>query len=210
MSRYQMPSSMTEAVSELGTLGELARVTDWKKAAIVAALVGPNMGVGIGERFSLGQRHYPFSPKALTQLGIVGLRSDSTVRRYRDTWFAVRTTAPMLDGSEIDLPDDEFPESESAAVMRDHRQETARNDLAVDSQMLAELGGMGYWAAGAASVKRIRAGFGKVATMVAALTDPTSPHLDGVELLLDEVARLEADLARVRGLLPQQETTPTE
>lgn len=125
MTTWRLPPTAAAAVKELGLLGELAFAIDWKKAAILTALVGPSPGYG-GDRTMSSS--YPYSTVTLTALGITGIRSRGTVVRYRNEWMKKFGFVPAL-GANIELPDEPFPEhpdSESAREEFQLMQEAVR------------------------------------------------------------------------------------
>lgn len=100
---FTLPTTAEEAVTELGSLGLLMNATGWKKAAIVAALVGPATGPGRKGRDSY---LFPLTIEALLERRITGLRDRQTVMRYRDAWFGERDLPTLGDKIDLDgLPD---------------------------------------------------------------------------------------------------------
>lgn len=101
---YQVPSTTEEMLTDLSAAAELAHATEWKKAALVAALVGPAPGSG-GDRRSVNRSNGNItvcSIKDLSARKYRGLRSDKTIRHYRDVWFKAGFSRPEP-GEQIDF-----------------------------------------------------------------------------------------------------------
>jgi len=82
-----MPATFDDALAQLGTLGELARATNWQRAAIVATYVAVLDGRGSHVRSEISDL---IGTVEFARLGIVGLASDKTVAVYVRAWLDVR------------------------------------------------------------------------------------------------------------------------
>ena len=97
-------------LDELHGVGRLLTASDWERAAIVAAFVEP-MNNG-GDRRSISRRTATDSltPNQFAALGIAGLKSDNTVRRYVEAWQSTGLPRPTP-GEPVALPSEPFPKS---------------------------------------------------------------------------------------------------
>jgi hypothetical protein len=103
-----IPPTLDEALTELSGLGELLTAREWKRAASVAAQVGPAPGPG---RKSSNSATFPLGCRELVDKRIVGLGSQHTIERYRDAWCVdAGLPAPSL-GERVELPDLPWPPS---------------------------------------------------------------------------------------------------
>lgn len=110
MTTIKIPRTLDSARRKLGGIDDLLTATNWERAAIVAAFTRTG-GQGHKDR-SVLLTTYEFAA-----LGIKGLTSHVTVRRYRDAWLSTgREAAP---GRSVDLdglgpfpPDYEFTDPE--------------------------------------------------------------------------------------------------
>ena len=96
-----IPRTPDRCVDALAEAGALITAKEWGRAAIVAALVGPGQGHGLS---SSGQ----LTTVDLSEKGIVGLTSRTTIERYRDAWcvYAGREAPTLGDRVDLDgLPD---------------------------------------------------------------------------------------------------------
>ena len=106
-----IPDSIDAAVAELTGLGELITASEWRKAAIVATFVvvsddGVNFVVTeSGE----GARTSTLSSVQFAALGISGLKSKDTVRRYAKAWADAGQPRPTP-GQNVELPTTPFRE----------------------------------------------------------------------------------------------------
>lgn len=99
MDKVRVPSSIEEAVKQLEGLEVLLVAKEWERAAIVYAFTDDSEGG-------------PTSISAVAAMGIRGLQSRNTVRKYRDAWqFAVDTGAAerVGPGDMVTLPDLGWP-----------------------------------------------------------------------------------------------------
>lgn len=125
MTDFTMPP-VEDYVAALTQRSNLLRSTGWELAAIVAAAVGPRR-TGRDPMLLLLQRETPFTVETLAAMGIRGLTSEHTVRRYRDAWFSLRDDIPQP-GETLELPEEDFPESRE--TQRKHEREAAAAALA--------------------------------------------------------------------------------
>ena len=99
------PRTLVSAKRRLGDLGSLATVTEWERALIVACFVRLNDEPG---RPGIDSSVY-YSPYSFAELGIVGLRSHVTVRRYVQIWLDQHDGEYPEPGRSYQLPEVEFP-----------------------------------------------------------------------------------------------------
>lgn len=85
MTTFTLPASTIGADDALNELGQLATATEWKRAAIVAALVLPH-----GKRKDVDGTSaiHRVTANQFSKRGIHGLTSHHTVAAYRDAWQA--------------------------------------------------------------------------------------------------------------------------
>jgi hypothetical protein len=98
-----IPASIEDATARLTGLESLLTATEWEKAAIVAAFVTLSEGRGKANVKS------DISCAEFASLGIAGLKSHNTVRRYVEAWTIEAGLTPPLKGQDVDLPDMPFP-----------------------------------------------------------------------------------------------------
>ncbi len=106
---FQIPSNPADADSLAGDLGELVRSSEWKRAALIHARVQVS-GHG-GDRSKITSDLA--TPSAYAKLGIVGLRSPTTIRAYWQAWQNAvddGIVQPAILGKEIHLPRVEWNE----------------------------------------------------------------------------------------------------
>lgn len=108
--KIQIPASVNEAVEKLGSLGKLLTATEWERAAIVAAFVEEGEGRGKSVNASSS-----ISPQEFAALGITGLRSKDTVRRYVRAWMDEVGTRPQA-GHSVSLPSKLFPNDSRGTI----------------------------------------------------------------------------------------------
>jgi hypothetical protein len=102
--KFTIPASIEEATESLGGIGRLLHAKEWERAAIVASFVEVGEhGVGVRQA---GKATSSLSPAEFAAIGITGLKSKDTVRRYVERWTEHRP-APRP-GEVIDL--DGLPE----------------------------------------------------------------------------------------------------
>ena len=102
--RVRIPADIDSVVSALNGLDPLRTASKWERAAVVFAFTRDSEPSEI-ER---GNGPLPLLPREFAALGIVGLKSDQTVRRYRHAWaWAVEqgSAQPVQPGDAADLPD---------------------------------------------------------------------------------------------------------
>lgn len=94
MTEVRVPSSIETAVHKLTSVDSLVTAKEWERAAIVAAFVRKG---GQGHKARTGFMEVA----SFASLGIAGLRSPESVRRYRDAWLTTgRASTP---GAVVDL-----------------------------------------------------------------------------------------------------------
>jgi hypothetical protein len=91
MAKVDIPATIGQAKRRLASLEGIATATEWERAAIVAAFVRE------------GGSQVTYSAHGFAALGIAGLRSRNTVRRYLRIWDAERATRPEP-GTTVSLP----------------------------------------------------------------------------------------------------------
>lgn len=100
--RFDIPASVGGATKKLAELSGLIRASEWERAAIVATFVETSeQGVGIRQA---GKARSSLSAQEFAALGIVGLRSKDTVRRYVDAWNSLGIGRPTP-GERFDVED---------------------------------------------------------------------------------------------------------
>jgi hypothetical protein len=101
----RIPSTISAAQSRLTAIGSLLQATEWEKAAIVAAFVTVADREGRPSRETATSSS--LSPTQFAALGITGLKSKDTVRRYHDAWMDHSGYERPEPGMEIptDLPE---------------------------------------------------------------------------------------------------------
>lgn len=117
------PGFTVPTLDELQGMARLLTATDWERAAIVAAFV--EVGEHGGDRTS--KRTSALAPKEFAALGIAGLRSDNTVRRYADAWRSTGLPRPTP-GEPVTLPTDPFPAAPQAGSVTRRGFPIASND----------------------------------------------------------------------------------
>jgi len=88
MTTIHIPSTLNEAVENLGAIGQIVTAREWERAAILATYVQP--GAGQGARTSASSSGGLVSATVFASHGIHGLRSKDTVLRYVENWLAER------------------------------------------------------------------------------------------------------------------------
>jgi hypothetical protein len=107
--RFTLPASAAEACAVLGELGALVTACEWRRAAIIHAMV--HVTAHGGDRSKPISGLAKESPDQFARRRIVGLRSAETVRRYVKAWQRAcdeGLAEPAVLGEEIDLPDAMF------------------------------------------------------------------------------------------------------
>ncbi|RTL65868.1 MAG: hypothetical protein EKK42_20190 [Pseudonocardiaceae bacterium] len=105
----KVPDTVDLLRSELSDLAGLASATGWKLAALVWAWCSPQQG----SRTDLRHNCRTLSVEGLSDLGIRGLKSHVTVRRYRSAWqqaIDAGLAASVKPGEETELPSVDFGE----------------------------------------------------------------------------------------------------
>ena len=139
MPDISIPASLGEAVTALQGLGKLICAREWERAAIVYAFTrdGEAGEVGRGRRSESTTSN--LTPREFAALGITGLRSDQTVRRYRKAWQgAVDAGKAMLvvPGQTVETPSADW--GEFYVSERDTRGPTVELPTVKDRVKLAE------------------------------------------------------------------------
>jgi cell division septum initiation protein DivIVA len=106
---FTIPADPGKADQLAGELGELATAAEWKRSAIVYARVRvqDEPGRPTAEKANSGL----LSPAEFALLGVHGLRSKTTIRRYWQAWndaISEGLAQPMALGDEVELPDAEW------------------------------------------------------------------------------------------------------
>jgi hypothetical protein len=112
MDKVDIPVSLTAATERLASIGELLTATEWTRAAIIAAFVRLNDGPGQPPQRIAKSRH-SLSTYDFAELGIVGLQTPDTVRRYVKAWLAVNDGKYPTPGRTVKLPSTSFPPEEA-------------------------------------------------------------------------------------------------
>jgi hypothetical protein len=127
--KITIPASVQEATSRLGGLERLLVATEWERAAIVATFVVP-LDNGGDRRSTSAKTSTDLTPTAFAELGIAGLRSKDTVRRYVEAWNQSGLPRPVP-GDTVELPNIEFPSNQDAGRnVRDEGRKKAIRDQA--------------------------------------------------------------------------------
>jgi hypothetical protein len=100
MTRFEVPPTIEKAATESNTLGALSISNEFKRSAIVRAYVRPGKPWPKGDR----TKSDTISMREFSRLGIVGLSSITTVRRYYEAWDLTGLPDPEP-GRPTDLPD---------------------------------------------------------------------------------------------------------
>lgn len=101
-----IPSTLDDALAQLGGLGDLLRAREWERAAIVAAFV--RLGEVRGRHVSSDMSAFD-SPVEFAARGIVGLKSHVTVTRYVQHWLKENDNNYPARGAKVVLPDAPWP-----------------------------------------------------------------------------------------------------
>lgn len=109
MTRFKIPRSPQAVTDALGEIGELLTATEWKRAALLAAVVRlPGQGVephGRMEKRGIAL----FTAPEFAALDIKGLRSANTVRLYVQRWLDANDGEYPQLGASVTLPTDDWP-----------------------------------------------------------------------------------------------------
>lgn len=131
---FTWPSTEEEAIASLTALGSIATATEWARAAIVAAVVKESKAGRPSKENRVKVRDF-HTPHTFAALGIVGLKSDRSVRHYLKAWQSTGLPRPVL-GEEPELPDTEFPSYEQSQPTPEI--EPAEDDTVVDAEIISE------------------------------------------------------------------------
>jgi len=109
MERFKIPRSVGGVTQELDQIGALLTATEWKRAALLAAVVRlPGSGrPPAGEKAGSGF----FTSVTFAEQGIKGLRSKGTVQLYVQRWLDANDGEYPELGKTITLPDIDWPPS---------------------------------------------------------------------------------------------------
>jgi hypothetical protein len=116
-----IPDSIEGARGQLGEVADLLLAGDWRRAAIVYAFTEPQQGKRTDTQATLEEAMTSDSPVArfaiteFAALGIRGLSSHVTVRKYREAWQAAMDAgkaAEAVPGKPVELPDMDWPRGE--------------------------------------------------------------------------------------------------
>lgn len=104
--RVTIPASIDDAIGKLEGIESLLTAKGWERAAIVYAFT-EERPAGNQPRQMANSRHLSISDFA--DLGIAGLRTRDTVRRYRNAWIAGGGDPNIKPGDNVELPEGDFP-----------------------------------------------------------------------------------------------------
>ena len=96
----RIPDEQSEVSDLLAGASSLLTATHWARAALVCALVGRSQGPGRPEMHEKSC----ITVRELAAQGIAGLRTQDSIRKYRDRWLDLRRGVPEL-GATVDLAD---------------------------------------------------------------------------------------------------------
>ena len=103
--KVTIPASVEEATEQLNGIHSLLTAREWERAAIVAAFAKEGQAGRPTKSASAGRL---LTPVQFAALGIHGLRSKDTVRRYVRAWASTGLPRPVS-GEDVDLPTIDFP-----------------------------------------------------------------------------------------------------
>lgn len=109
MEAITIPSSVEDLTRHLVGIERLVTAGQWERAAIVYAFVRVEDPTSTSLR---SETSGSMTPVEFAQLGIAGLRSENTVRRYVRAWQAAIDTgeaSPVRPGETLSLPDLPWP-----------------------------------------------------------------------------------------------------
>jgi hypothetical protein len=119
--KITIPGDITTAIADLNGLDALITAKEWQRAAIVTTFVEVDDKPG-GDRKKVAIARTSnglLTPSEFAALGINGLKSKDTVRRYVKMWESTGLPRPKP-GTSVELPDKKWPPSETTqdAVLR--------------------------------------------------------------------------------------------
>jgi ParB family chromosome partitioning protein len=116
-----VPATIEDARGQLGHVAALLLAGDWERAAICWAWTEPQQGKRTDQQGTLDDVMTSDSPvvrlsiSEFAALGIRGLSSHVTVRKYREAWQSAMDAgkaAAAIPGHRVDLPDMDWPKAE--------------------------------------------------------------------------------------------------
>lgn len=110
--RIGIPATLDEAVTALNGVGRLLTAKQWERAAIVYAFTRDGVRGEGGPGRNQNGEITTLLPSEFAGLGIIGLKSDQTVRTYRKAWqdaIADGQAEDISPGQEAVLPTREWP-----------------------------------------------------------------------------------------------------
>lgn len=110
MPSFQVPKTIDNATAELFTLDGLVTASEWRRAAIVFAFTSTEKRGG--PRAANRTSSSAVSAREFAEMGVAGLRSQDTVRRYRNAWqtaIDAGRVRPVAPGDLVVLPETPFP-----------------------------------------------------------------------------------------------------
>jgi hypothetical protein len=138
MTTIRIPDDDSAVLAQLEGVSKLLHAQQWERAALITALVGPPTGrTGRPSKKSLHVVTYRYSVATLAALNFPGLRSQDTVRHYRDQWCKNRPVPDL--GDEIDLDDPPLPEWEGTNTARVREQQARKATSVTSSDLRDEL-----------------------------------------------------------------------
>lgn len=126
---------MVPTLDELQGVARLLTATHWERAAIVAAHVD---SPGRGSRSDMASFSQVVSPNRFAALGLAGLTSKDTVRRYVQAWESTGLPRPVP-GEPVTLPRSRFPTVNGDDPRRRDRASKLRIARDDPAQMWADL-----------------------------------------------------------------------
>lgn len=119
MEKVSIPVSVEDAILSLTGIESLMTAKDWERAAIVYAFTANQQGSQSGSRKVVNR----LGVKEFADLGIAGLTTQDTVRKYRTIW-AEYGTPGIQPGDEVALPNKPFPPTDYRTGNFDDRIQT--------------------------------------------------------------------------------------
>ena len=107
MARIDIPLKIEDALLDLKGLGELISATEWKRAAIVWAFTEEGTAGRPSNEVNVVKSDH-ISIQAFAEMGISGLASRNTIKKYRKAWqraIDVGAAKDVQPGQRVTLPD---------------------------------------------------------------------------------------------------------